>query len=330
MLWHEVTSAVADRNFMQTGTTHEKTALSELLGAALNTLEEGVAVLDEESRVVAWNPAAAAISGYRSADLLARELPDDFYALDTHPPGNGMQVDELVLGGLVQVKLLHGQGHLLPVMLRQSPLRDALGRRFGTLLRFHPAEEVDALPHGTVKNDSDFDKHVEQSQAEMAARLNEAWQEWVTGEVPFGVLWITVDQATVLRKTHGHDASEAMLAIVERTLVHALRPTEILGQWGTNEFLVLCHERTPEMLLQHARHVRELAQGADFRWWGDRVPLTVSIGMAQAKSEGKLAGLLCQAQRSMQAAMQAGGNQVVLEGVGSGITGDGVRECSQS
>ena len=41
--------------------------LAELLGAALDALDEGVAVLDAESRVVAWNPAAAAIAGYLSA-----------------------------------------------------------------------------------------------------------------------------------------------------------------------------------------------------------------------------------------------------------------------
>jgi GGDEF domain-containing protein len=88
----------------------------------------------------------------------------------------------------------------------------------------------------------------------MENRLDEAWREWINSAVPFGLLWINVDQAAMLRKTHGRDASEAMLAIVERTLLHGLRPTEILGRWGTHEFLVLCHERTPEMLEAHAHH----------------------------------------------------------------------------
>jgi diguanylate cyclase (GGDEF)-like protein len=133
------------------------------------------------------------------------------------------------------------------------------------------------------------------------------------------LLWITVDQAAMLRKTHGRDASEAMLAIVERTLLHALRPTEILGRWGSNEFLVLCHERTAEMLLLHARHVVGLARTADFRWWGDRVSLTVSVGAVQAgpvpKQGEKLGGLLERAQGAMRASESAGGNEVVLSGV---------------
>jgi len=303
---------------------------------ALDAMEEGIAVLEGESRVLFWNPAAAAMTGYRGADLLARPLPNDFYTLDrgrsTAQDGTGQTTgwtDRPVL-----VLLRHCEGHVLPAMLRRTPLRNALGRRVGTLLRFHPVETVDALPRGDM--DEGDGQHVEHSQAEMEDRLDEAWQEWTTCQVPFGLLWITVDQAAMLRKTHGSDASEAMLAIVERTLLHALRPTEILGRWGSNEFLVLCHERTPEMLMLHARHVVELARTADFRWWGDQVSLTVSIGAAQArpaqKQDEKLADLLKRAQRAMQASQTAGGNEVVLSDVvlqEKNFPDNGGLECSQ-
>ena len=322
--------------------------LAELLAMALDAMEEGIAVLEDQSRVLFWNPAAAAMTGYLGADLLARPLPVDFYRTDRHPHGaqesgrfvtliDGTQDEPEQATGWtnrpVLVHLRHCEGHVLPAMLRRTPLRNALGRRIGTLLRFHPVEEVDTLPHGDM--DEDDSKQVEHSQAEMEDRLDEAWQEWATGQVPIGLLWITVDQAAMLRRTHGGDASEAMLAIVERTLLHALRPTEILGRWGSNEFLVLCHERTPEMLMHHARHVVGLARTADFRWWGDRVSLTVSIGAAQATQDEKLANLLKRAQRAMQASQTAGGNEVVLSDVvlqklEKSFSDNGGFECSQS
>ena len=325
--------------------------LAELLEMALDAMEEGIAVLGDQSRALFWNHAAAAVTGYRGADLLARPLPVDFYRMDRHHRGaqestrSATLIDETEDGSgqavgwtnrPTLVHLRHSEGHVLPAMLRRTPLRSALGRRIGTLLRFHPVETVDALPHGDM--DEDDGQHVEHSQAEMEDRLDEAWQEWTTGQVPFGLLWITVDQAAMLRKTHGGDASEAMLAIVERTLLHALRPTEILGRWGSNEFLVLCHERTPEMLMLHARHVVGLARTADFRWWGDRVSLTVSIGAAQATQDEKLANLgslLRRAQRAMQASQSAGGNEVVLSDVvlqklEKSLSDNGGFECSQS
>jgi len=324
----------------ETGTEEETGMLPELLGRALGALEEGIAVLDGQSHVVFWNPAAEAVTGRTGAELLARPLPIGFYQMSTQDSGHPVaQLPDLGSGqepGWVDrpalVHLRHSQGHALPAMLRRTPLRDALGKRIGTLLRFHPVEEVDALPRGGTAEDGSLDKHVERSQADMENRLDEAWQEWTANQVPFGVLWISIDQAVMLRKTHGRDASEAMLAIVERTLLHALRPTEILGRWGTNEFLVLCHERTAEMLLLHARHVVGLARTADFRWWGDRVSLTVSVGAAQAgpvpRQDEKLGGLLKRAQRAMQASESAGGNEVVLQE--KSFSDSGGLACSQS
>jgi hypothetical protein len=54
------------------------------------------------------------------------------------------------------------------------------------------------------------------------------------------------------------------------------------------------------MLAAHAQALAGLARTADFRWWGDRVSLTVSIGAAQADSSETLANLL---ERAHKAAM---------------------------
>ncbi len=326
----------------------ESTLREEILEAALEALEEGVAVLDGESRVLSWNEAATTISGHLRSDVLGRKLPTSFYQIDTHHhasseatpamghrsahvlgqfggPGSGASgaIDQPERPMLVN--LHHARGHSLPAMLRRVPLRDALGKRFGTLLRFHTIDEVDTLPHGEMGEDSALDKHVEHSQADLEDRLDQAFQGWRTEGVPFGLLWITVDQAADLRKTHGRDAAEAMLGIVERTLVHALRPTEILGRWGSNEFLVLCHERTPEMLEAHAQRVGMLARTADFRWWGDRASLTLSVGAAQAEVNEKLGCLLKRAQKLMETSRYAGGNQVTMKE----IPGSRGQECSQ-
>ena len=314
----------------QRGTVAEN--LAEVLIAALGVFDEGIAVLDSEARVLIWNPAAAAISGYLSADMLSRPLPKEAYEIDVHhleanraeaersyaeltlmerrtpgrPAGDTDRIERPLL-----VHIRHRQGHSLPAMLRRTALRDELGKRFGTLLRFHPVEEIDTLPHGEGSGcDDDMQKNLEGSQAALEDRLDEAMREWKFGEVPFGVLWIAVDQAALLRKTHGRDASEAMLRIMEQMLLHGLRPTEMLGRWGTNEYLVLSHERTPEMLEGHAQHLAELARKADFRWWGDRVPLTISVGAAQSEQNQTLARLLQRAQAAIENSQRSGGNQV--------------------
>lgn len=276
-------------------------AREDLLEAALGALEEGMALLDAEGRVLTWNAAASAITGHAGSEMLSRTMPEDWYVARrsvNHIFSAPIPEEKPLL-----VELRHAQGHSLPAMLRRIPLRDSVGRRFGTLMRFHPVEEIDTLPHGDVDEDQMRDQRLEDSQAGMEARLDEAWQEWKANAVPFGLIWLTVDQAAGLRRTHGKDAAEAMLAIVERTLVHGLRPAEVLGRWGSHEFLILCHEQSLEMLRSHGQHLAALVHTADFRWWGDRLELTASFGLAQAGDAETLSALLRRAQLGMSAGM---------------------------
>jgi len=148
--------------------TLDSNTTAEILEAALSELEEGIAVLDGESRVLFWNPAATSITGHLSADLLSRHLPVGFYQMDTqHHTAHEAGYDSKPLLGPksaaasserpMLVDLRHRQGHSLPAMLRRTPLRDALGKRFGTLLRFHPVEEIDTLPHGAKEPDENHE-----------------------------------------------------------------------------------------------------------------------------------------------------------------------------
>ena len=280
----------------------------ELLEAALDSLPEGIALAGVEGKLAFWNRAAEEITGHTSSGLIGLPVRD---ALDTLIVGgashwiNQTEAESTPgRGSLIHVH--HRLGHELPAMAKVLVLRDGLGNRIGTGVAFHPTETLDALPHGQ----SGGDIGVEESQLEVEARLETEFEDFKQGGAPFGVLWITVDQSHDLRKTHGARACEAMLEIVERTLSNGLRPTEKIGRWGDDEFLVVSHERTPEMLTAHGQVLAGLARTADFRWWGDRVSLTVSIGAAQADPAETLAKLLESAQSAMISSIRAGGNHI--------------------
>ena len=96
----------------------------------------------------------------------------------------------------------------------------------------------------------------------------------------------------------------------------------------------MAHERSLDMLAAHARMLAGLARTADFRWWGDRVSLTVSIGAAQAVGEGAetLAQLLKRAQEAMEASVHGGGNRATIAAAGDGMLAAAKEEstCSPS
>jgi diguanylate cyclase (GGDEF)-like protein/PAS domain S-box-containing protein len=293
---------------------------TEMLEAALEIVPDGVALLSLEGQVVFWNRAAAAIAGYESVDILARQVPEELEPLllagaqlEKIEPDAGGQ-----LGHRRLVHALHKLGHDVLVMARYFVLRDELGGRVGMAVLFHPADSLDSLPHGVCGQGGG----VQASQAVLEDRLTTIFRDFSSGGLPFGVLWITVDQAEQLRKTHGAGACEAMLEKVERAMENGLRPTEEMGRWGEDEFLVVSHERTPEMLAAHALTLAGLARTAEFRWWGDRVQITVSIGAAQAKEDGSLVDLLERARAAMLSSFHAGGNQIT--------SAAGRQECSPS
>jgi diguanylate cyclase (GGDEF)-like protein len=317
----------------------------EMLEAALDLIDQGVALLDERTTVLFWNKAATALTGYLPRDVIALACPAGLYHVDEghrarlstaanhptqcghreaasyfrvspphraspHAPFDSSFEDDDESAGESQrptlVSLNHKLGHAVPAMLRRVPLRDRFAAPLGTALLFYPVEEVDALPHGEIGEGVD----VERSQADMEDRLEAAYHQWRSSGIPFGMLWINVDQAQSLRRTHGRDACEAMLRTVEHTLARQMKPTEILGRWGDNEFLVLAHERTAGLLVEHARHLDGLTRTADFRWWGDRVGLTASIGVSHAVEGDTLQSLLNRARQAMRNCTHAGGNQV--------------------
>ena len=279
---------------------------SELVGTALDCLPEGIALLDGDCRIVFWNQAAAAITGYSSVDLISRQAPEPLQQLQAVCAETGKKDAEIRDGSGELMHFQHKLGHDVPVIARAQILRDGLGGRMGTVVAFHSAESLDALPHGKCNADSS----VEESQAEFEDRLTAVFKDFAQGGESFGVLWITVDQACELRKTHGAGACDAMLDKVERAMASRLRPAEKMGRWGDDEFLVLSYKGSPEMLAAHAQVLAGQARTADFRWWGDRVSLTASIGAAQAERDGSLAELLERARTAMLTSFHAGGNQI--------------------
>jgi diguanylate cyclase (GGDEF)-like protein/PAS domain S-box-containing protein len=285
---------------------------NELLEAAFDSVPEGVALVGTEGEVVLWNQAAQGITGYAAIDLLARPLPEGLEPLLLDEARNGDETPGPTAGEgqRALVRARHKLGHGVPVIARALVLRDGLGKRIGAAALFHPAESLDALPHGESSEDAGADD----GRDEFEERLQMEFDDFTRGGPPLSVLWIGVDQAQELRKTHGASACNTMLEKVRRALMQGLRPAEEMSRWGDDEFLIVAHERSAEMLVSHARTLAGLARTADFRWWGDRVSLTVSIGAAQAGGDGAetLAQLLERAREAMETSSRTGGNRATV------------------
>jgi PAS domain S-box-containing protein len=279
----------------------------EIFEAAFDSLPEGVGLISEDRKALFWNRAAEAVTGFPAMELIGRELPEPLALLF----GEEVPVESFSSEGLssvrgAMVKTHHKQGHTLQLMARLFVLRDPMGARIGWAAVFHAEELLGALPHGEYEDDLEG----EMQQADFEDRLATVYEDFLGGGKSFGLLWIMIDQAAELRRTHGANACRGMIEKVEHALSLGLRAREQMARWGDDEFLVLSHERSAEMLETHAQTLAGLARTVDFRWWGDRLSITVSVGFALSCSDVSLAEMLNQTRSAMEASVYAGGNKI--------------------
>lgn len=281
---------------------------AELLESALDALGEGVALADMDGRVAFWNSAAEGIAGWKAGEVVGCRVRQVLDALVVGGAPQWIQHSAAEVEGehSSAVPMRHKLGHEFPIVAHVLVLRDCLGIRIGTGVLFHPAEKIDALPQGETSGDS----KISQSRMQLEDRLARMHEDFGQENAHLGVLWVSVDQGPELQRSHGTQACEAMMETVERTLASGLKPAEEIGRWGDQEFLILSHERSAAALAAHAQVLTGLARTAEFRWWGDRISLTVSVGAAQAEPGEGLGGLLERAQSAVLASLRAGGNHI--------------------
>jgi diguanylate cyclase (GGDEF)-like protein len=120
------------------------------------------------------------------------------------------------------------------------------------------------------------------------------------------VALIDIDYFKAINDHAGHAAGDSALRDVVAAISRRLRPHDLLGRFGGDEFLlILPHTSSSEAFTVSSRieqSVRELSIP------GEAIPLTISIGLTQAAS-GEIAGpLLARADKALYNAKNSGRN----------------------
>jgi diguanylate cyclase (GGDEF)-like protein len=130
---------------------------------------------------------------------------------------------------------------------------------------------------------------------------------------PISLLAFDLDQFKEINDTFGHPVGDHVLRIFADVLTEALRPADIAGRLGGEEFAAVLPGCSSQAALAIAARIRGAFQD-DARFVnGQRVSATVSVGVAMAPGDGNsLADILASADGALYRAKDLGRNRVVL------------------
>lgn len=127
---------------------------------------------------------------------------------------------------------------------------------------------------------------------------------------PFAVLLFDIDHFKHFNDKYGHEAGDEVLMMLSSVLQNKLRPTDNLGRWGGEEFLVLASDCNLAGGMHLAERLRQSAEALELGKLGG---VTISIGVAAWRPGDSRKDLVARADQAMYQAKEGGRNQVKAE-----------------
>jgi len=132
-------------------------------------------------------------------------------------------------------------------------------------------------------------------------------------DAALAVLFIDIDRFKHINDQLGHAGGDLCIRSIANSLRGELRPTDAMGRYGGDEFLVMLPGSDAAAARVIAERLRKAVENGQVYWQGDVVPLTVSIGMAARRETDRVpAALLERADKALYAAKNEGRNRVCV------------------
>ena len=124
------------------------------------------------------------------------------------------------------------------------------------------------------------------------------------------LLFMDIDDFRHLNEVRGYAASDRALKSMMAALKNVLRPTDFLGRWGGDEFMILTPQ-SDTAACQLADVLRDIARNGVF---DKENSISLSVGVARFSREMDVSSFVGAAYDAMVEAKKAGGNRTVLAG----------------
>lgn len=283
------------------------------LVALLSAMNLGILMVGSDNRAVYYNPAFLRIwmiadspdlIGLPAQELVERSTgelsrPDHFsrhllHVLETHESSEAFEVQ--MADGRVITQLAY-------------PVRDPSGRFIGQLWVYedvtHERRTAEQLAYLAERDSLTGLYNRFRFQQELARMISDCNRHKLRG----ALLFFDLDEFKVINDSFGHRAGDALLIRVAGEIASLTRKNEFLARLGGDEFaLIVPNADEPEVTQIAERIVRSIAS-IPFRFEGQNLRLTTSVGIAWYPEQAADADdLVAHADAAMYRAKEAGKN----------------------
>jgi diguanylate cyclase (GGDEF)-like protein/PAS domain S-box-containing protein len=294
----------------------------EIYQTVLDNLQTGVYIVDRNRRIRFWNEGAEQITGYLRQDVVGRFLRDHLLTVGDGVKDLDLEQDDPInlafrdgKPSIMDVSILHKDGYRVPIVLRTNPIRNSRGAVIGAAESFEKnrsASEWTRRQAGFADFGCLDSVTGVAAQSFMETHLRENLITFAEHNIPFGILLVQIDQMDQFRASWGPGVVTTILRVVAQSVENCVRPTDLVGCWGANQFIAILLECRESEVSRVGERVRKMIGQAEIEWWGDKFSVTSPVGGAGCRAGDDTELLLARAAASLQESIGKGGNCVTV------------------
>jgi len=312
--------------------------------SALDTLSEGLLLLDPQGRIVLANQSFALTTGCQIDELLGKPASSLSWTdgEDKDSPGQGQSgspaqavapwMDVLADGKALQGRILTlhtANRDTKTFSVSASPISDDEGRRRGAIASFEDVSRLEQKKNElssalqSLRLSSEKVREQNAVLARLATRdpltnchnrrsffelFDSHWNSAQRYGHPLAAIMVDVDHFKSVNDTYGHSIGDQVLQKVAETLQQTARATDVVARYGGEEFALLLPGTNLEDATVFAERVRIALAEMKFA----DLSITASLGVSSlSEKPASPQELLDQADKCLYAAKRNGRNQVV-------------------
>jgi len=215
----------------------------------------------------------------------------------------------------MDVSILHKDGYRVPIVLRTNPIRNSHGAVVGAAESFEKNRSASDWTRRQA-GFADFGcldaMTGVAAQSFMETQLRENLTIFAEHNIPFGILLVQIDRMDQFRASRGPGVVSTILRVIAQSVENCLRPTDLVGCWGANQFIAILLECRESEVARVGERVRKMIGQAEIEWWGDRFSVTSPVGGAGCRAGDNAELLVARAAASLQESIEKGGNCVTV------------------